>query len=151
MLNYSDRPLIARKLRETKDCFVRALAVSAKIPYAEAHRIAAVEFERHNRQGTINVPCTLNQVSTRNRLAHAGLDIQPVDHTYKRNGKYFPLNIRRFYTKYSRGSYLILVSGHALAIIDGQVQDWEAAAKHIGRTVIAAYRVSNGRQLELFN
>jgi len=37
-----------------------------------------------------------------------------------------------------------------LAIVDGVIQDWENAKKHIGRTVEAAYRVKNNRQQTLF-
>ena len=151
MVNYTDQPQLAKDLKETNDCFVRALAMAAGISYNEAHQIASAEFGRKERKGTKGVQGTIHQLNQRNRLAHLGLEIQRVNHTWvNRKGQVNGVNIRGFYNRYGKGHYLVLVSGHALAIIDGQIQDWTTKAKHIGRTVQAAYRVANLRQLDLF-
>ena len=151
MVTYPDHPHLAKDLKETNDCFVRALAIAAGITYTEAHGIASAEFGRKDRKGTKGVRGTIHQLNQRNHLAHLGLEIQRVNHTYvNRKGQVNGLNIRGFYNRYRKGHYLVLVSGHALAIIDGQIQDWSTKAKQIGRTVKAAYRVANLRQLDLF-
>ena len=151
MVNYTDQPQLAKDLKETNDCFVRALAIAAGITYTEAHGIASAEFGRKERNGTKGVRSTIHQLNQRNHLSHIGLEIKGVNHTYvNRKGHIHGLNIRGFYNRYGKGHYLVLVSGHALAIIDGKIQDWSTKVKHIGRTVKAAYRVDNLRQLDLF-
>lgn len=151
MVNYSDKPQLAQDLNETNDCFVRALAISSNITYNEAHGIAEELFNREVGEGTENVEAVLASKEGRNYFNHRHLALEPVNHTYvRRDKKVHNLNIRGFYNRYSKGTYLLLVNKHALAIVDGVIQDWESAKKHIGRTVEAAYRVTNNRQQTLF-
>lgn len=151
MVNYTDKPQLAQDLKETNDCFVRALAISANITYNEAHGIAEELFGRNPKEGTTMVESTIRSTKGRNYFQHRHLALEDVNHTYvRRDKKVHALNIRGFYNRYPKGSYLILVNKHALAIVDGVIQDWEAAKKHIGRTVEAAFRVTNGRQITLF-
>lgn len=152
MVNYSDTTKLVKDLNETKDCFVRAMAVSSKISYCEAHGIAEELFGRETRKGTKGVCSILASAEGNDYLKKRRLTFESVNHTYvRRDKKVHALNIRGFYNRYQKGSYLVLVSKHALAIVDGEIQDWESAKKHIGRKVEAAYRVTNGRQLELFS
>jgi len=152
MVNYSDKPQLAQDLNETNDCFVRALAISANISYNESHGIAEELFNRNPKEGTENVEATIRSTEGRNYFTHRSLELEDVNHTYvRRDKKVHALNIRGFYNRYPKGSYLLLVNKHALAIVDGVIQDWENAKKHIGRTVEAAYRVKNLRQQTLFS
>lgn len=151
MVNYTDKPQLAQDLNETNDCFVRALAISGNITYNEAHGIASELFGRNPKEGTQNVESVLASKKGRNYFQHRHLALEPVNHTYvRRDKKVHALNIRGFYNRYSKGTYLLLVNKHALAIVDGVIQDWESAKKHIGRTVERAYRVTNNRQSTLF-
>ena len=151
MVNYSDKPQLAQDLNETNDCFVRALAISANISYNESHGIAEELFNRKTGEGTQNVESTIRSKEGRNYFQHRNIQLEDVNHTYvRRDKKVHALNIRGFYNRYGKGSYLVLVNKHALAIVDGVIQDWENAKKHIGRTVEAAYRVKNNRQLSIF-
>ena len=152
MVNYSEKPQLAQDLNETNDCFVRALAISANISYNESHGIAEELFNRNPKEGTENVEATIRSTEGRNYFTHRSLELEDVNHTYvRRDKKVHALNIRGFYNRYPKGSYLLLVNKHALAIVDGVIQDWENAKKHIGRTVEAAYRVKNLRQQTLFS
>lgn len=151
MVNYSDKPQLAQDLKESNDCFVRALAISANITYNEAHGIAEELFNRKTGEGTTMVESTIRSKTGRNYFQHRHLQLEDVNHTYiRRDKKVHALNIRGFYNRYSKGTYLVLVNKHALAIVDGVIQDWEGAKKHIGRTVEAAFRVTNNRQITLF-
>ena len=151
MVNYSDKPQLAQDLKESNDCFVRALAISANITYNEAHGIAEELFNRKTGEGTQLVESTIRSKTGRNYFNHRNLQLEDVNHTYiRRDKKVHALNIRGFYNRYSKGTYLVLVNKHALAIVDGVIQDWEGAKKHIGRTVEAAFRVTNNRQITLF-
>ena len=151
MVNYSDKPQLAQDLKESNDCFVRALAISANITYNEAHGIAEELFNRKPGEGTQLVESTIRSKTGRNYFNHRNLQLEDVNHTYiRRDKKVHALNIRGFYNRYSKGTYLVLVNKHALAIVDGVIQDWEGAKKHIGRTVEAAFRVTNNRQITLF-
>jgi len=151
MVNYSDKPRLAQDLNETNDCFVRALAISANITYNESHGIAEELFGRETGEGTDFIESTIRSKKGRNYFAHRNIQLEDVNHTYvRRDKRVLPLNIRGFYNRYPKGSYLLLVANHALAIVDGIIQDWEAYKKHIGRPVEAAYRVKNNRQLSIF-
>jgi len=151
MVNYTDEPHFAQDLNETNDCFVRALAISAKISYTESHGIAKELFGRKTGEGTYDINPTIRSKKGRDYFAHRNIQLEDVKHTYvRRDKKVLPLNIRGFYNRYPKGSYLLLVSGHALAIVDGVIQDWEDYKKHIGRPLKAAYRVKNNRQQTLF-
>lgn len=152
MVNYTDKPQLAQDLNETNDCFVRALAISAKISYNEAHGIAEELFGRKTGEGTTGVQSTVMSETGKEYFERRRIALEPVNHTYvRRDKKVHNLNVRGFYNRFGKGTYLVLVPNHALAIVDGVIQDWTAATKHIGRKVEAAFRVTNGRQLELFN
>ena len=152
MVQYTDKPQLAQDLNETNDCFVRALAISANISYDESHSIAEELFNRKVGEGTTMVESTIRSKKGRNYFQHRHIALEPVNHTYinKRDKKVYPRNIRGFYNKFTKGTYLVLVPNHALVIKDGTVMDWPILAKKIGRTVEAAFRVTNNRQQTLF-
>ena len=68
----------------------------------------------------------------------------------RKDKKVHSLNVRGFYNRYGKGTYLVLVPNHAIAIVDGVIQDWDNLKKHLGRKVEAAFRVTNNRQQTLF-
>ena len=151
MVQYTDKPQLAQDLNETNDCFVRALAISANISYNEAHGIAEELFGRKVGEGTTMAQSTIMSPNGRNYFQHRHLALEPVNHTYvRKDKKVHNLNVRGFYNRYSKGTYLVLVPHHAIAIVDGVIQDWDNLKKHLGRTVEAAFRVTNNRQLSIF-
>jgi len=151
MVNYSDKPQLAQDLNESNDCFVRALAISANISYNESHGIAEELFNRKVGEGTTMVQSTIMSPKGRNYFQHRHIALEPVNHTYvRKDKKVHNLNVRGFYNRYGKGTYLVLVPHHAIAIVDGVIQDWDNLKKHLGRTVEAAFRVTNNRQLSIF-
>ena len=151
MVQYTDKPQLAQDLNESNDCFVRALAISANISYNEAHGIAEELFNRKVGEGTTMVQSTIMSPKGRNYFQHRHIALEPVNHTYvRKDKKVHNLNVRGFYNRYGKGTYLVLVPHHAIAIVDGVIQDWDNLKKHLGRTVEAAFRVTNNRQLSIF-
>jgi len=151
MVQYTDKPQLAQDLNESNDCFVRALAISANISYNEAHGIAEELFNRKVGEGTTMVQSTIMSPKGRNYFQHRHIALEPVNHTYvRKDKKVHNLNVRGFYNRYGKGTYLVLVPHHAIAIVDGVIQDWDNLKKHLGRTVEAAFRVTNNRQFSIF-
>jgi len=138
--------------QETNDCFVRSMAVAANLAYTEAHNLVKTLFDRKDKEGTFGVDIKLRDKQIRNTLLHKGIEVEAVNHTYynKRSKRVLPLNVRGFYKKYNRGTYLVTTSKHAFVIKDGEIHDWEGKVPHIGRTILSGYRVKDCRQLELF-
>jgi hypothetical protein len=140
--------------RETNDCFVRALMTSANLQYTEAHKMAATLFSRKYGKGTFGVPVVMTAEKTQTAFQNLGLTATKEDNTYTRSwdktGRKLPMTIAVFIKKNPRGSFLILVRGHALAIVDGVIHDWPNAAQRTNRKILHVFQIRNNRQLELF-
>ena len=125
-------------LNEKNDCAVRAFANAFNISYDVAHEFAADKFKRKAKKGTRNMFQTLAE------LGFATFDLFsdtlfPETRTYgihplKRsktgkvvNTKYTHKEVnhtvKTFCTQYNKGTYIVIVSKHALTIKDGIVID----------------------------
>tara|TARA_B100001093_G_scaffold47509_1_gene40374 strand:+ start:93 stop:587 length:495 start_codon:yes stop_codon:yes gene_type:complete len=125
-------------LNEKNDCAVRAFANAFNISYDVAHKFAEDKFARKAKKGVKNMFRTLND------LGFATFDLFsntlfPETRTYgihplKRsktgkvvNTKYTHKEVnhtvKTFCTQYNKGTYIVIVSKHALTIKDGIVID----------------------------
>jgi len=104
-------------LNEWNDCSVRALALSTGIGYAKAHSLLKAEGRR-NRRGTKlrMIRRALEKIGQFQELTPSG----PIG-GYLTRPRYPTL--QDTVRKYSTGRYLIVATGHALALIDGIVHD----------------------------
>ncbi len=114
--NYSDkmRETIAQ-YKENKCCTVLALACSLDWSFGKAHRHMA-KHGRKNRQGATLmqvIPALANAVEKSNKQMHR---IESAE----------GLTIGRFARENPKGVFYVLVNRHALAIVDGVMQDWTA-------------------------
>lgn len=114
--NYSDkmRETIAQ-YKENNCCTVLALACSLDWSFGKAHRHMA-KHGRKNRQGatlTQVIPALANAVEKSNKQMHR---IESAE----------GLTIGRFARENPKGVFYVLVNRHALAIVDGVMQDWTA-------------------------
>lgn len=114
-------------LNEYNDCAVRALALSTGVTYAKAHGLLKSEG-RKDRKGT-KLPmvkrslanlCNESTIANFQEIVPSTPIIHPV-HGYPMNPK-FP-TLQDTVRKYSTGRYLVIATGHALALIDGVVHD----------------------------
>lgn len=135
---------------EKNDCVVRAIATSFGIEYKRSHQICENLFNRKRRDGTQGLPAKLSNPNIVSQLESMGYSFKPytVNYTRKWDNGIQKMNIRRFCRTYSQGTFLVLVSKHALTIKDGEVIDWDNFKPKLQRKVLHAWKVENQRQLK---
>jgi len=119
---------------ETNDCVVRAFASSFDVSYDFAHKYVADEFGRKPRKGTYGTVTTLVKmadnslkvngkkictVGVRNNqymLGSLAYDVTVKGITKKRN-----MTVGTFVKQNPKGTFFVLVKGHAFTIKDGVV------------------------------
>ena len=113
---------------DTNDCTIRALAISANIPYTHAHKIGT-EAGRKNGRGFH--PARLLKVAKK----EYGI-------TYKKK-RYKSITIQRFIKENPTGRYYVATNRHAFAIINGVIYD-KMQNRPLQR-IEEAYLMSNNR------
>lgn len=98
---------------ETRDCVVRAFAAACDWDYNKAHRFVAREFLRQPKSGTKRFIPTMNKMVSEGRKLGRKKIKTIEDKGIKTVGQ--------FVKWYDRGTYIIVISGHAFTIKDGQV------------------------------
>jgi len=125
-------------LNEKNDCAVRAFANAFNISYDVAHKFAEDKFARKAKKGVKGMFITLS------KLGFASFDLFtntlfPETRTYgihplkrSKTGKLVNTSythkevnhtVKTFCTQYNKGTYIVIVSKHALTIKDGIVID----------------------------
>jgi hypothetical protein len=128
---------------ERNDCFVRAVMNACQVSYDEAHAIAATEFGRENKKGTKGAIMKLKTMELKGEKL-AGKEIHclglfsatPMTPAKakeksillnlkypKGGGTYSGFTVGKFRDQHPKGSFIIIVKGHALAIRDGKIYD----------------------------
>jgi len=118
---------------EKNDCVVRACANAFNVTYDIAHSFTAETFKRKFRKGTYNVYNALNE------LGKVSFDLFqdtlfPITKEYNLKAIKNPINrsythkkvsftVKTFCSKFSKGTYIVIVHKHALCIKDGIVID----------------------------
>ena len=118
---------------EKNDCVVRACANAFNVTYDIAHSFTAETFKRKFRKGTYNVYNALNE------LGNVTFDLFqdtlfPITKEYNLKAIKNPINrsythkkvsftVKTFCSKFSKGTYIVIVHKHALCIKDGIVID----------------------------
>jgi len=112
------------RYRENGCCTVIALANAMDWSFGKAHRFMK-KFGREDRRGM-----AMYQISA--VMTKLGKD---------RETAYKGMTINRFVKDHPKGSYYVLVRGHALAVVDGIVQDWTGDTAQ-RRKIIEYYKMS---------
>ena len=112
---------------ETNDCVVRSFSLAANRPYDEVHALCKLHG-RKDRKGTYQ--------ETTERVALALGFRTVVERKYRRATKYGTL--AQFLRDNPKGRYFLIRNGHAFAVIDGVVHDWERGTGPRSRVVYAA-------------
>lgn len=104
----SDAGRSASGIKDKRDCTIRALALSAGIPYEYAHKIG-VEAGRKNGKG----------FHPEKLLKYAKKEYGI---TYRKK-RYKSITIQRFIKENPTGRYYVATNVHAFAIINGHIYD----------------------------
>jgi hypothetical protein len=128
---------------ENNDCVVRAIASASDMDYDSAHQFVKETFKRKNGKGTFGFGCGMNLLSKNGKQIN-GKNIQII--TEEHNTMLYYVVVKgvkklrttttsSFIKKYSVGSYVVVVKGHAFTIKDGVVignlDDGKKMKKHI--------------------
>ena len=148
---------------EKNDCVVRSLAVVSGSSYEEAHTFCKETFAREDKRGTNEALIALQMLN----FTESGLKIgntsfkvdilgkSRIKNQYKLHGEviYRQKTLSSFLKDNPKGTYMVLVAGHALSIKDGEVFDWDGMAYKPSRKIKAAYELKAdivNNQLTLF-
>lgn len=129
---------------ETNDCVVRAVMNSFEVEYDKAHKWCATKLNREFRRGTVNTTSKLADL-TNNGFVLNGKTIKKIymgkkGESHKEwnpskwkkmevlrnpsySHKHVDYTVRTFSEDYNKGTYLVLVRGHAFCIKEGIVYD----------------------------
>ena len=148
---------------ENNDCFVRALAAATDQDYDTTHELVRTKFGRKSKQGTKNLMITTQMLKAEDE----GLKIGDIEYSVRVLGKTRTHNRYKLYGEHimrkktvksfikdnPKGSFVVTVSKHALAIVDGKLIDNKGEEFRPTRKVDGAYRIyrdNKVKQLRLF-
>lgn len=128
---------------EHNDCFVRAVASAFDCHYDNAHTWVKEKFGRENRKGTKYVPMKMENMSLKheefnNKCVIIIQDLRKYD-SVKLKMKRTTLN--QFMKKYPRGTYILVVAGHAFTLKNGAVIGNNKDATSMKKIVHYAYQI----------
>ncbi len=98
---------------EYKDCVVRAFAAALDWDYNKAHRFIATEFLRQPKKATMKFIPTMNKMVSEGRK----LGRKKIKFIQDEGIK----TVGQFVKWYDKGTYILVISGHAFTIKDGVV------------------------------
>ena len=149
---------------ENNDCFVRALAAATDTNYDTAHKVVSTVFKRTPKKGTKNLQIYGGLKEAEKTGLTIGDDSFKVEvltksdtkNIYKLHGElvYRKKTVKSFIKDHPKGRFILTVSKHAFAVIDGVLVDNEGEEFRPTRKVDGAYKFkstsSKGKQLSLF-
>lgn len=133
---------------EKDDCVVRAFASAFGVTYDFAHKKVAEVFGRKNRQGTAYFSLTMNALASkeikfnRKGVTRIKEDIG-LSYWFEVKGKSTLRNMTtaKFLEKYSKGTYIVTVKGHAFTIKDGVVIGNPEDATQRKKVIYGAWKI----------
>jgi hypothetical protein len=141
IIGYNDSVLAQT---ETNDCFVRSVASAYDVHYEKAHDWVKKYFKRKNNQGTFNVVLFMEQFA-RERKMFNGKRVKTIEklRDYDSNKLRFKrTTLNQFIKKYSKGTYIVIVSRHAFTVMNGFVIGNPNDSTQIKKSVHSAFKIS---------
>ena len=120
---------------ETNDCAVRALANAFGAGYAKAHSVLKAAGRQDKRGTAVDV---IHNVVLKGCDGKRGYQLHNVGHGWEGLHKR-EVTIGTFCKYHPTGRFYCIVRGHALAIVDGVVQD--SGRNRSGRRIYKAYEI----------
>ena len=139
MITFQEVQRESQAIGERNDCTVKAVSIACQIPYHEAHRYLSKLGRRkgrgwfpndHNRKGR-NVSGYIDNLDS------LGFEHEKISVASR--------TVSQIERELRSGHYMVHVSGHVLALVDGKVQDWTEGRRHRVKSV---YKIKNPRKLQ---
>jgi len=120
-----------KKVTDRNYCTVSTLSATFEMSYDEAYSFASKEWGRKRGKGVATIdmlesfPQAVGKDYAKKVLSQEVVRVK-AEHDYKQpdgSTKTRDMTLSTFSKKYPRGKYYILVKGHALAIINGEIVD----------------------------
>ena len=132
----------AKAKSETNDCSVRAFASALDVSYDSAHEYVKANFERENKKGVHQMMKKGFKLSGKIQKVdnvEFEIDLLPtskITNEYKLHGEIISRKktVKSFIKDFSKGIYLVLVSGHVFSVkngimIDNAGEEWRPTRK----------------------
>ena len=130
MYKYSPLPKelleTSKRIKEDRDCTVKALAIALGTSYERAHRHLELHCNRRRGRG-IKSSLVLPK-SLRNTPYKIG--------PYSSSNK---VSLSTFCKNHPKGRFYVAVSGHAIAVVDGVVYDYKDAPRRMVKWAIRVF------------
>lgn len=137
---------------ETNDCFVYALGTAFDMSYDEAHKLAAVKFDREEGKGTKGSIITrvMSNIKEHNAYFNGKTVVEILEKPttqYKVYGEVINrrLRVESFAKKFDKGTYLVVLASHALTVKDGVVIDNRESDPSVKGIVKRAFKIGEGQ------
>ena len=153
---------IAKK--ENNDCFVRALAAATDQDYDTTHEVVRTKFKRKTKKGVDNTTIVSRMLIAEDKGLRVGktrysvsvLGTDRITNTYKLRGEVIKRKktVKSFIKDNPKGNFIVTVSKHAFALVDGKLIDNKGEEFRPTRKVDGAYSIVKpnlyGKQLQLW-
>jgi hypothetical protein len=142
---------------ENNDCVVRAVQHAFRVDYVDAHHFCETKLNRKSGQGTytgIYLPKIKQAFGQKvNRMGKGGRITRDQKskvekwsndkqkYVVKRETVQVRYKVKDFVKKFSVGKYIVIVRGHAFALVEGKVIGNLEDSKRLTREVWSAYKV----------
>ena len=137
---------------ERNDCVVRAMATATGVDYDTAHSFVKTTMNRQSRMGveTSVIKQAFNAAEKSGIvIGDKKFDVREctqkeIKNRYKLHGEvvWRKKTLKSFLQANKRGTFLVIVSGHAITVKDGEVFDWQNNAFLPTRKVLKAFELS---------
>ena len=118
-MNFKKAQIYSNQMLEDNDCAVKSVSIACDVPYRVAHK-ALKKYGRQARRGS-RLPMIYASCEV------LGFKMEKVAHIAKTVGQ-LPRDKNT-----QNGFYMVHVSGHILAIVNGKVEDWSEGSRRVVR------------------
>jgi hypothetical protein len=142
---------------ENNDCVVRAVQHSFGVDYVDAHHFCEIKLKRVSGQGTytgIYLPKIKQAFGQKiNRMGKGGRITREQKskvekwsndeqkYIVKRETIQVRYKVKDFLKKFSMGKYIVIVRGHAFALVEGEIMGNWGDGNRLNREIWSAYKV----------
>jgi len=143
--NITDSPIAKF---ENKDCVVRSFASAFEVDYDVAHSIVAEKFKRRYQEGTSRFYTRMNELM----VDKFELNNKKINRIKRDVDMFYFVNVKgvktlrstttlNFIKSFPKGTYIVMVNGHAFTIKDGVVIGNHSDAQKRRKIIQAAWQI----------